>query len=473
MAAQSQSFWKHLARYLPFSSLTARIFAIFWFTLLLVMISVLVVQHQDPRNYEPVNPRMKAELNEIAGRVSKALTKQPGDMISSLRALSRDHRKIQHMKGIKLYFTDTDGVVLDLGRHSDKFVRNFASSSDNPEKPLTRQYGPWQMAGPFVISDGSEQGWMYIGRRLREPPPFLIRLLDNPVQLLLATMLVSTPLLLWLAWAVTRPARRLQMAAERVGKGEFAIDPSLEKGPREFRQAGASFNQMVGAVDSMITGQQRLLSDISHELRSPLTRLRMANALAIRKQGESKELSRIDTEADRLEQMIADLLSLSRMQLNSHAERDVYTLDDLWQTLLDDAEFEAGQLGKVLNREPLPAAHIEGHGQLLCSALENVVRNAIKYANSQIDVGFQVEGRVLRVTVSDDGEGVPEEMLGDIFRPFYRVSTARDRETGGSGLGLAITDSAMRQHNGSALAVNNTHGGLTITLTFTDIMPGK
>ncbi|OXE29514.1 two-component system sensor histidine kinase CpxA, partial [Vibrio parahaemolyticus] len=103
---------------------------------------------------------------------------------------------------------------------------------------------------------------------------------------------------------------------------EFVIDPNLEKGTAEFRQAGSSFNQMVEAVNQMISGQQRLLSDISHELRSPLTRLRMASALATRKQGDSPELVRIDTEAQRLEQMISELLELSRMQVNSHMTRE-------------------------------------------------------------------------------------------------------------------------------------------------------
>ncbi|GAL37245.1 copper sensory histidine kinase CpxA [Vibrio maritimus] len=120
---------------------------------------------------------------------------------------------------------------------------------------------------------------------------------DKPFQLLLVVMAVSTPLLLWLAWALSQPARRLERAAKRVAKGEFNPDPTLETGTTEFKQAGQSFNQMVLAVNQMISGQQRLLSDISHELRSPLTRLRMATGLAARKQGESAELTRIDTEA--------------------------------------------------------------------------------------------------------------------------------------------------------------------------------
>lgn len=136
-------------------------------------------------------------------------------------------------------------------------------------------------------------------------------------------MLVSTPLLLWCAWTLSQPARRLEQAAKRVTRGEFEVDPSLEQGTKEFKQAGESFNQMVLSVNQMVSGQQKMLSDISHELRSPLTRLRMANALATRKQGNSKELERIETEAERLEQMIRDLLDLSRMQIDSHHNREL------------------------------------------------------------------------------------------------------------------------------------------------------
>lgn len=144
------------------------------------------------------------------------------------------------------------------------------------------------IAGPVPIKIANSDLLMYVGFKWNEPPPIMLRLFDHPLQLLLAVMLVSTPLLLWLAWALSQPARRLETAAQRVAKGEFVIDPNLEKGTTEFRQAGTSFNQMVEAVNQMISGQQRLLSDISHELRSPLTRLRMASALATRKQGESQ-----------------------------------------------------------------------------------------------------------------------------------------------------------------------------------------
>lgn len=449
-------------------SLYGRIFAIFWLTLLLVLVAVLVAQHSDPRLQHTIPSAMRAEMTQLAERVSAEAQGMSGSLKDKLVHIQKAQPERTPMR---IYFTSLDGEVLARAHHGvGRALKNFVTVADNSDAPLQRLYGRWMLAGPFLIDDGNAQALMYVSTLWREEPPIFVKILDRPLPLLLVTMAVSTPLLLWLAWAVTRPARRLQVAAERVAKGRFETDPSLEKGPREFRQAGASFNQMVTALNQMISGQQRLLSDISHELRSPLTRLRMANALAMRKQGESKDLARIDTEAERMEQMIADLLALSRMQLNSHAERGVFTLAELWQTLLDDAQFEAGQHQKTLVHNALPNAQIEGNGNLLCSALENVVRNAIKYAHHDINVTFSVQEKMLTVSVSDDGDGVPEEMLSDIFRPFYRVSMARDRESGGTGLGLAITDSAMRQHNGSVSASLNAKGGLTVRMQLTIII---
>lgn len=306
---------------------------------------------------------------------------------------------------------------------------------------------------------------MYVGFKWNEPPPLLLRLFDHPFQLLLAVMLVSTPLLLWLAWALSQPARRLEAAAQRVAKGEFVTDPNLEKGTAEFRQAGSSFNQMVEAVNQMISGQQRLLSDISHELRSPLTRLRMASALATRKQGESPELTRIDTEAQRLEQMISELLELSRMQANSHMTRETQPLESLWEEIIKDAQFEAEQMGKQLHYSELPKRNISGNPKLLMSAVENIVRNAIYYGKDEVQIDIKADDDTLRITVDDNGEGVPEEELAAIFRPFYRVSTARDRHSGGTGLGLTITESAIRQHSGTIAASRSPLGGLRMSIT--------
>ncbi len=332
------------------------------------------------------------------------------------------------------------------------------------DSPKQKLYGNYMIAGPTPITLADRELKLYVGVRWNQPPPLLLRLFDKPIQLLFAVMIVSTPLLLWLAWVVSQPARKLERAAKRVAQGEFVADPELEQGTSEFRQAGASFNQMVEAVNNMVSGQQRLLSDISHELRSPLTRLRMASALAVRKQGESPELERIDTEAQRLELMINELLALSRTQADSHLQRETQPLSSLWEEIIKDAQFEAEQMGKALNYSSLPDCKLSGSPKLLMSALDNILRNAIHYGKDHVEVTIAIKSENLHVSVQDNGEGVPEEELEDIFRPFYRVSTARDRHSGGTGLGLAITQTAIRQHSGTIKAKRGDLGGLQVDI---------
>ncbi|QUJ67271.1 envelope stress sensor histidine kinase CpxA [Photobacterium sp. GJ3] len=441
--------------------LSSRIFAIFWLTLMLVVVVLLLLPHLDPRSQHTIPQPELERYQQAASRISERLSAQPGALPDKLLPWVDPDRH----KGMQLYFTNFEGELITPHQRT-KALRNFITSADSPDAPRQKLYGRWMIAGPFLVSDQQQRALMYIGRVTHRPPPFFLRILDQPFHMLLLTMLVSTPLLLWLAWALSRPARQLQQAAQRVASGQFTQDPTLEtSGPREFQQAGASFNQMVSSVNQMIRGQQRLLSDISHELRSPLTRLRMATALAQRKQGNSPELDRIDTEAERLEAMIAKLLELSRMQIRGQEVREASDAASLWQDMLDDAEFEASQHQKSLTCGPLLPWPLAGNAELLISALENVVRNAIYYGKDRVEVKFSANDQTLTVTVDDNGTGVPEDELKDIFRPFYRVSTARDRHSGGTGLGLAITENAIRQHNGCIAASRSPLGGLRVTLT--------
>ena len=448
------------------TSLYGRIFAIFWFTMLLVLLSVLSLPHLDPRVARDIPTEHYDKLTRIAKATEKRFAGEDnlGKIVFQLEGPPRSRKDSRP----RIYLTDLDGSVLTTKRHSNykvKAIRNFVTTIDNPDVPKQKLYGHYMVAGPVPVVLANEDLMMYVSVKWNQPPPFLLRLFDKPLQLLLAVMLASTPLLLWLAWALSQPARRLERAAQRVAKGEFEVDPTLEKGTSEFRQAGKSFNQMVEAVNQMISGQQRLLSDISHELRSPLTRLRMANALAIRKQGESQELERIDTEAQRLEQMISELLTLSRMQVDSHITREIQPLSSLWEEILKDAEFEAEQMNKNLTFSAIPDRSISGNPKLLMSALDNIIRNAIYYGKDKVDVQMNVKQDQLTIQVNDNGDGVPEAELESIFRPFYRVSTARDRNSGGTGLGLTITESAIRQHSGTITASRSSLGGLQVEIT--------
>ena len=445
------------------SSLYGRIFAIFWFTMFLVLLAVLALPHLDPRKARDIPPEHFQRMLEAKKNIEQRYKNSTdlGRIIFELEGGNRSHRD-----GRPRYFlTDVEGNILTTRSPKDfklKALRNFVTTIDGPESPKQKLYGRYLVAGPLPIVLANQDLLIYVGFKWNEPPPFLLRMFDRPFQLLLAVMLVSTPLLLWLAWALSQPARKLERAAQRVAKGEFAVDPELEKGTSEFRQAGASFNQMVEAVNQMISGQQRLLSDISHELRSPLTRLRMATALATRKQGESPELTRIDTEAQRLEKMISELLELSRMQVDNHISREEQPIASLWEAILSDAQFEAEQMHKTLTYNEIPERTISGNPKLLMSALDNIVRNAIYYGEDVIQITMTEYDEHLLITVDDNGDGVPEDELEAIFRPFYRVSTARDRHSGGTGLGMTITESAVRQHSGTIKAKRSKLGGLCV-----------
>lgn len=446
-----------------FNNLYGRIFAVFWLIILLVLITVLSLPHLDPRRSKTLSPSETHHFNDIKTGIEFQYT---GLTDLHRLAMNLSMKMDRGRDRMRFFLADKEGNLLAPPSQGDfklKALKNFITTSDSISQPQKRLYGRLTIVGPLPVNLAHQDLLLYIAMRSGNEPPFIIRLMDNPISFLLLAMLVSTPLLLWLAWALSKPASKLAQASQRVARGEFKSDPSLESGLIEFRQAGQSFNKMVHAVNGMISGQQRLLSDISHELRSPLTRLTMANALAKRKLGESPELERIDTEARRLEQMIGELLELSRMQINSHMVHETQSLSSLWETMLDDAQFEAEQLKKALSYNAIPERSIAGNPKLLISALENVIRNAIKYAEKQIIVQFTVSGESLHINVEDDGPGVPEAELKDIFRPFYRVSTARDRQSGGTGLGLAITENAVRQHNGTINAAQSTHGGLKIS----------
>ncbi|KZX56264.1 two-component system sensor histidine kinase CpxA [Vibrio sp. HI00D65] len=447
------------------TSLYGRIFAIFWFTMLLVLIAVLSLPHLDPRVVGDIPQEQYQRILKARDNIEEKYS--TADNLDWALANIQKEQHQQHYPPRFLVLSDLERNIVSIPNQKGLKLRvlHFITSIEDLSQAKRKLYSHYMIAGPVPIKIAHSKLLMFVGVKWNKPPPIFMRFFDHPSQLLLAMMLVSTPLLLWLAWALSQPARKLERAAQRVKNGRFEVDPQLEVGTAEFRKTGESFNQMVEAVNQMISGQQRLLSDISHELRSPLTRLRMANALAIRKQGDSPELERIDTEAQRLEQMISELLTLSRMQVDSHITREVQPISSLWEEILKDAQFEAEQMGKELTFSEIPERSISGNPKLLMSALDNITRNAIYYGKDQVDVQFHVVQDQLTICVNDNGDGVPDDELDSIFRPFYRVSTARDRNSGGTGLGLTITESAIRQHSGTITASRSKLGGLQIEIT--------
>jgi two-component system sensor histidine kinase CpxA len=229
---------------------------------------------------------------------------------------------------------------------------------------------------------------------------------------------------------------------------------------------------MAGRIETLVTAQHRLIGDISHELRSPLARLRVALEIARRKSGAEAgaSLDRIELESDNLNELIGQLLMLSRLESGGSLEKTSVDLAALVREVAEDADFEAHSRHCAACVTRCDEATVNGVYNLLRSALENVVRNAVSYTapGTEVEIAHRREAGTSVITVRDYGSGVPEDALEEIFRPFYRVEDARDRQTGGAGLGLSIAARAVRLHNGNIKAANANGGGLIVTIELRD-----
>jgi len=433
-------------------SLTARIFAIFWLTLALVLMLVLMLPKLDSRQMTELMENEQRQGYMIEQHVEAELAADPPNDLMWWRRLFRAIEKWAP-PGQRLLLVTTEGRVIGAQHNEMQIIRNFIGQSDNAEQPQKKKYGRVELIGPFAVEDGEDKYQLYMIRPASNSQSDFINLLFD------------RPLLLWLAWSLAKPARKLKNAADEVAQGNLRQHPELEAGPQEFQAAGSSFNQMVTALERMMTAQQRLLSDISHELRTPLTRLQLGTALLRRRSGESKELERIETEAQRLDGMINDLLVMSRSQQQNALVSETIKANHIWSEMLDNAAFEAEQMGKSLEVTYPPGPWLMyGNPNALESALENIVRNALRYSHTKIAVNFSVDNQGITVTVDDDGPGVSPDDREQIFRPFYRTDEARDRESGGTGLGLAIVETAVQQHRGWVKAEDSPLGGLRLVL---------
>jgi two-component system sensor histidine kinase CpxA len=309
-----------------------------------------------------------------------------------------------------------------------------------------------------------------------------------------SALLVSALVCYWLARQILEPVRRLQAATRRLAAGDLQArvlsTPALVRRRDEFSELARDFDEMAFRIESLLSAQRRLIADISHELGSPLTRVNVALGLAFRKSNPEirPELERIEREAERLNELIRQLLLLS--ELENRAEVEPVTVIDLPGLVRDiaaDAQFEAGSRSCQVNvateasldgQDPESGAGpgVLGVAHLLRSALENVVRNAVRYTEPETEVLIEIgkrpslDGETGRafVRVRDHGPGVPASAIDHLFRPFFRVSEARERQSGGTGLGLAIARQAVEAHGGTIRAENHPDGGLVVEVELID-----
>ncbi len=323
-----------------------------------------------------------------------------------------------------------------------------------------QQAEPAGAARPFAGRPGDDA---------RPPPPHLRtphrpRL---PVAPLLSGLLVSLFSALALAWYFAKPIRHLRRAFDAAAGGDLAVRIGAGMGGRrdELADLGRDFDHMTERLGLLVDGQKRLLHDVSHEMRSPLARLQAAIGLA-RQQPEQleKTLERIEREGERLDRLVDELLTLSRLEAGVAGKVEAVDMQELLEGIVEDARFEgaARQVGVELAASALP--EVRANPELLHRAIENVVRNALRHSPTggvvRIEAG--VAGNRLRLCISDQGPGVPEAALDMIFRPFFRGVGQGSGD--GYGLGLAIAERVIVAVDGRIRAKNRESGGLAVEI---------
>ncbi|MDX1735498.1 MAG: ATP-binding protein [Halioglobus sp.] len=365
---------------------------------------------------------------------------------------------------VEIYLLREDGSEL-FGRPVPQAVADTAQELQGARRRVFSRSPQGRLVGHDIYrrDDGALRAVFLFQPRER-------RLLDllgaNPALRILLAVLISGLICYGLSRLMTNRLKALQLASRRLANGE--LDTRLqvrERGGDETDELARDFNSMAAQLAQRIEAQKRLLRDVSHELRSPLARLRIALALAQDdEQARDAHLARIEQEIERLEELIAQLLSseAGEIALDSHVD-----LVALLRHLVDDARYEAGASGvEVTLQSPDRPAIVATSGDLLHKCFENSLRNALAHTPGGGEVRVELvaqQGQVV-VSIEDEGPGVPGQDLEKIFDAFYRVDTARTRDSGGYGLGLSIARRAVLQHGGGVTATN-TDRGLRITVT--------
>jgi signal transduction histidine kinase len=450
------------------TSLYWRIFLSFWVALALILVgTVLVVIGGDQQRQFSKSWIHRAELYAQATQAFES------GGANALRDWLQRAQQADVSAGI--FVSDSSGREM-LGRPVPDYLREPPGRFGSAGHPTIRSVG-----GPLVLVGPDGKTYHVMVGPLRSGP-HLFGELEMPTvsaATLAIALVVSAVVCFFLARYLVSPVDQLRRAMRQIASGDLdtRVSQKLKGRHDELGLLASDLDMMSERVRNLLESKQQLLRDVSHELRSPLARLQLALSLARRHEnsGVERHLNRINCEADRLEELIARTLKLARLERPAHElERAPLDIADLLTNIVADVGIEADAHGCSVALRAEQSLRMNGDPELLRSALENVIRNAVRYAPTASSVGIDarcIEGERIEVVVRDSGPGVPEKDLELIFEPFYRVDAARNRAVGGDGLGLAIAARAVAIHGGTIQARNLEAGGLCVQLTFPAIEP--
>jgi two-component system OmpR family sensor kinase len=461
-------------------SLFLRIFMLFWVAMALIVGgSIAIIFTIAAREYEAPEIRRQSaaiQASEVLGHGG----------IGALKSWLDANKNA--VPDRNLYIVGPDGRDILGRRLSESAARRLEFSYH--EESLTHEglggpgrrtlgpppgnFRPSRAAPQIVAADGGVFTVLSVPRR---PSIFGALSLPGISLTILCIALAVSALTSWrLARHLSAPIRRIQAGARALAsetldshaRAATRVSAGLEGRRDELADLARDFDAMADQLRANRGAITRLLRDISHELRSPLARMRVALGLARQPPADlSRQLDRLEREIERLDSLITQVLKLARLHgTDAPFARETFDLDEVIEEVVRDANFEGAVKNCRVISQGAANAAINGNRDLVRSAVENVLRNAVHYSPQDSPVGVSVErsSEGVVILIHDRGPGVPDGDLERIFEPFYRVAEARDRDTGGEGIGLAITAQVLKAHGGWAQAANSPGGGFEVRL---------
>jgi two-component system OmpR family sensor kinase len=453
-------------------SLYLRIFVLFWVAMASIVgasiattFAIAAREYGTPPDFQR-RPSVAIQASEILGR----------DGIGALKTWLVDNKN--QVPDRDVYIVAPDGHDI-LGRHLPEsatrrleyFAHEWAGAGEAHGGTGSEpgNFRPPRAAPQLVAPDGTLYTFISVPRR-----PSIFGALSLPaisLTILVIALIVSALASWWLADHLATPIRRIQAGARSVASAnlDVRVSAGLEQRRDEVAVLARDFDAMADQLRANRRATTQLLRDVSHELRSPLARMRVALGLARQPPADVvRQLDRLEREIERLDQLIGQVLKLARLQgAEESFVREPVDLDEIIEEVVHDANFEGAVKRCSVSLAGAAQVAVLGSRELLRSAIENVLRNAVRYnpGDGQIDVSVMRRAPGLEILIRDHGPGVPQTELTRIFEPFYRVAESRDRDSGGEGIGLAITAQVMRAHGGDATASNAPGGGLAVRLS--------